>query len=114
MTETNPLPFHPQADIIDQILKDVKRLKKLEPWPDHICAQAGRVSGSAGFLTNFANAHKYRPADLSDMVIRSAIETAAQAIRFIENFQPPKTIKQNDNGTKPSEDLVSQNSERES
>lgn len=85
MPETNPIPFHPHIDIIEEILKELKRIKKERPFPDHICAQAARVSAAAGFLAKVADDVKYSlesPAEARHM----AISVAAQAIRFIEHI----------------------------
>lgn len=84
MPESNPLPFHPQIDIIEEILKELKHIKKLRPYPEHVCAQAARVSAAAGFLSKVADDVKYS-LESPEEARRMAISVAAQAIRFIEH-----------------------------
>lgn len=68
--------------------------KKVCPaYPDHVCAQAARVAIEAGKLLSEANYIKYNPptetySTLSKKALReAAINTAAAAIRFLENMK---------------------------
>lgn len=122
MTETNPIPFHAQADIIDQILKEVKRAKQKHPnFPDHIVARAAIVAEEAGELVRAALNWKYEKGEgihaarQKEELVKEAIQTAATCVRFLESiqplFQPLKTIKQNDNRTESAENSISEDLE---
>lgn len=82
------------SDILDEIVKEVKRAKKKHPsWPVHVCAQALIVSEESGELARAALNYKYESmADgdhekwLKEMKTE-AIQTAATCIRFLENLQ---------------------------
>lgn len=80
-------------DIINEILRAVQSDKRKRSWPNHIVAQAARVSEQAGYLLNTSLVLKYDELpdffqnDFIKKILRSqAIETAAAAIRLIENF----------------------------
>ena len=80
--------------IIGDILKELKRAKKKHPnWPDHIVAQAAIVSEESGELTRAALQWKYERAPDEEGQARQredlrkeATQTAAMAIRFLENL----------------------------
>lgn len=90
MPETNPIPFHPQADIIDQILKEVKRAKQKHPnFPDHMVARAAIVAEESGELIRAAINYKYERTNTQEQIEemrKEAIQCAATCIRFIENL----------------------------
>lgn len=79
------LPLYPKDQIIDRIISELKNIKHNESFPDHICAQAGRVSAAAGKLVTAADNIKYNQVDRREAYY-SALSVAAQAIRFIENL----------------------------
>ena len=92
MPETNPIPFHPKADIVDDILRELKRAKKKHPnFPDHIVARAAIVGEEAGELIRAALNYKYEydsdPESNQKYEMRKeAIQCAATCIRFLENL----------------------------
>ena len=81
-----------QADIISEVLKELKRAKKKHPaWPQHIAARAGIVCEEAGELMKAALEIKYETGkdgkDYSEQykeLKKEAIQTAATAIRLLE------------------------------
>lgn len=88
-----PKNIMPEAAILDDILKELKRAKKKHPqWPDHIVARAAIVGEEAGELVRAALQFKYDSAshgskerfDQLDALRKEAIQTAAMAIRFLE------------------------------
>lgn len=60
-------------------------------WPDHAAAQAGKVTVPCGKLATAAMDYKYGPVDHQkinhEMMRQYAIDTAAAAIRFLENLK---------------------------
>ena len=90
-------------EIFSSIELEMRKIKKETPsWPDHVAAQAGYVVSEAGSLVSAALSHKYNQKlyvefeytkGISvDVMKRSAVRTAAMAIRFLENLKE----KQND------------------
>ncbi len=80
-----------QADIISEVLKELKRAKKKHPaWPQHIAARAGIVCEEAGELMKAALEIKYHPGrnggypEQKRRLRKEAIQTAATAIRLLE------------------------------
>lgn len=84
-------------DILSDILKEVKYAKKRFPnWPPHPAAQAGIVCEEAGELMKACLELKYECIEgyvkdkhiiiHKDEIRMEAIQTAAMAIRFLENF----------------------------
>ena len=87
-----------KRDILSDILKEVKFAKKKFPnWPQHPAAQAGIVCEEAGELMKSCLELKYESdndyvkgiyiADHKANIRMEAIQTAAMAIRFLENFK---------------------------
>jgi hypothetical protein len=83
-----------EASILDDILRELKRSKKKHPyWPDHIVAGAAIVCEESGELIRAALNHKYESKDKFDkeawvkQMREEAIQTAAMAIRFLENLK---------------------------
>lgn len=81
--------------ILDDILKELKRAKKIHPnWYDHPAAQAGVVMEEAGHLLQACMQWKYerseseivRDEQINKMRLE-AIHTAAACIRFLENLK---------------------------
>ena len=73
-----------------------KAKKKFPSWPDHPAGQAGIVVEEAGELMQACLQKKYERKKRSDAEhiarMRSeAIQTAAMAIRFLENLEEIKT-----------------------
>ena len=75
---------------IELSVRDSK--KKFPNWPDHVAAQAGIVCESAGNILGVALKIKYDPESTEEELIKQyealkelAINTAAVAIRFLEN-----------------------------
>ena len=69
-----------------------KAKKKFPNWPDHVAAQAGIVCEEAGELMQACLQYKYeRSKDESteygqkELMRKEAVQTAATAIRFLEN-----------------------------
>lgn len=84
----------PEAAILDDILKELKRAKRKHPqWPDHIVARAAIVAEEAGELVKASLQWKYEREN-SEVVqdvqkqrlYEEAVQTAAMAIRFLENL----------------------------
>lgn len=81
--------------ILDQVLKELKRAKKKFPnWPDHAAAQAGIVCEEAGELMQAALQFKYEKGkngltidQQKKKMQEEAIQTAAMALRFLENLK---------------------------
>lgn len=77
-----------------EIELELRKAKKKHPnWPDHPAAQAGIVSEEAGELMKAALQWKYERGEAEDQQIvqkdamkQEAIQTAAMAIRFLENL----------------------------
>lgn len=74
---------------------ELRKAKKKHPnWPDHIAAQAGIVCEESGELMKAAMEFKYEKEKDGKLIkvqkeqIRTeAIQTAAMAIRFLENLK---------------------------
>lgn len=82
-----------KTSIISEIIKEIRRSKKSLSWPDHPAAQAGIVTKEAGELMQVSLQWKYDRAsevgnqnDQIQTMRLEAIQTAAAAIRFIENL----------------------------
>jgi NTP pyrophosphatase (non-canonical NTP hydrolase) len=80
-------------EIWSGIDSELRRAKKAFPtWPDHIVARAGIVVEEAGELMQAALQSKYQPTKKSrkehiEAMKAEAIQTAAMAIRFLENLK---------------------------
>jgi NTP pyrophosphatase (non-canonical NTP hydrolase) len=89
----NIKPFF-MTGIMDDILKELKRAKKKFPnWPDHPAARAGIVCEEAGELMKACLEFKYElgkggkgHTDMLKAIRKEAIQTAAVALRFLENL----------------------------
>jgi NTP pyrophosphatase (non-canonical NTP hydrolase) len=83
-----------KTSILDDVLKELKRAKRKFPsWPDHPAAQAGIVAEEAGELMKAALQYKYERAESAEGIEKQrqhmrleAIQTAAVALRFLENL----------------------------
>jgi hypothetical protein len=83
-----------RSKIWAEVELELRRAKRQFPnWPDHPAAQAGIVNEEAGELMKAALEWKYqrgRSPDeqkvQQDAMIQEAIQTAAMAIRFLENL----------------------------
>lgn len=81
--------------IYDAINDALVRSRKLNPsWPDHVCAQAAKVSAASGELIKNSLDMKYRKGkndiaatNVTRKLEASAIETIVQGIRFLENLK---------------------------
>ena len=78
-------------ELLQLILISLKKDKKINRYPEHISAQALRVVIKAGKLAYNADMVKYPTSDESmhrnlKLARQSAIETASQAIRFVERL----------------------------
>lgn len=81
-------------EIWQAIEMEVRKAKKAYPqWPDHIVSRAAIVSKEAGELLQAALESKYekgkkgRNAEQQiEQMRKEAIQTAAMAIRFLENL----------------------------
>ena len=80
------------SDIWLLIEKELKTSKK-RSWPDHVAAQAGIVGDKSGKLMSASLEWKYKRSSSEvveemqkELIKKSAIETAAAAIRFLENI----------------------------
>mgnify|MGYP001251286183 FL=1 len=84
-----------RSDIWQQIGLELQRAKKEHPnWPDHVVAQAAIVSEEAGELLKEALQMKYEKTDAAtsiEAMKQEAIQTAAMAIRFLENLKEVNT-----------------------
>lgn len=84
----------PNASILDDILRELRRAKKKHrSWPDHIVARAAIVGEEAGELIRAAILYKYEPEKGTEARVeqyaalrKEAIQTAAMAIRFLETL----------------------------
>lgn len=83
-----------RKQIWQEIELELRKAKKKHPnWPDHPAAQAGIVSEEAGELMKAALQWKYER-DENEYIQKKqilhmqeeAIQTAAMAIRFLENL----------------------------
>lgn len=73
---------------IEQAISADKRANK--HWPDHAVAQAGKVAASAGELVKSTISIKYKSSVTKQEETitpeQAAVNTAVQAIRFLENY----------------------------
>lgn len=83
-----------RKDIWPAIEMELRNAKKKFPnWPDHLAAQAGIVCEEAGELMQaslrykYEKGKKYTPAEQIENLKKEAIQTAAMAIRFLENLK---------------------------
>jgi NTP pyrophosphatase (non-canonical NTP hydrolase) len=76
--------------ILQDILNELKKAKKKFPnWPDHMVSRAAIVAEEAGELVRAALQFKYERSDRESQILelrKEAIQTAAMAIRFLENL----------------------------
>ena len=76
---------------IQLVLLELKRQKKAETFPDHICAQANRVMCSAGSICENANLIKYgndpEPHLNNPYLKQSLISTMATCLRMLEELE---------------------------
>lgn len=83
----------PDSGILADILNELKRAKREHPnWPDHPAAQAGIVCEESGELMKACLQWKYEKDPVNkEIQIKNmrdeAIQTAAMAIRFLENLK---------------------------
>lgn len=83
-----------RKQIWQEIELELRKAKKKFPnWPDHPAAQAGIVSEESGELMKAALLWKYERGKTDDHQMKQkeemkleAIQTAAMAIRFLENL----------------------------
>jgi hypothetical protein len=83
-----------RKQIWQEIELELRKAKKKFPnWPDHPAAQAGIVSEESGELMKAALQWKYERGKTDDHQMKQkeemkqeAIQTAAMAIRFLENL----------------------------
>lgn len=86
------LPFFPQAPLFDEVLQELKEMKREDPgYPVHICGKAAMVGIWPGELLNLATLEKYakdhKPTEESKKLMKEvAIKAAAAAIRFAESL----------------------------
>lgn len=80
--------------IWQEIEIELRADKRINPnYPDHVAAQAGKVSAQAGRLMESALSYKYHHGKkaVTDYQVKkmrkAAIRTAASAIRFLENLK---------------------------
>lgn len=79
------------TDIYQLIAIELKRQKKAESFPDHICAQANRIMCNVGSVCENAHIIKYSKEDGSINYLRqSLINTAATCLRMIEELEKSK------------------------
>ena len=84
-----------RSKIWQEIELELRKAKKAFPnWPDHVAAQAGIVCEEAGELMQASLELKYEKGkkgqtieQQQQQVRAEAIQTAAMAIRFLENFK---------------------------
>lgn len=91
LSQNNSMEKHRIYDAINDALV---RSRKLHPqWPDHVCAQAANVGAAAGELMKYSLDRKYNvkteggEIESTKKLEFAAIETAVQAIRFLENLK---------------------------
>ena len=76
---------------IESVLKADKRINP--NFPDHVAAQAGKVTAEAGRLMEASLGYKYHHGNDAvsayqlKKMRKSAVSTAAMAIRFLENLK---------------------------
>lgn len=80
--------------IWQEIEIELRADKRVNPnYPDHVAAQAGKVSAEAGRLMEAALSLKYHHGNKSvtdyqvKKMRRAAVRSAAMAIRFLENLK---------------------------
>lgn len=81
--------------IISALLAEMEYSKRKQKWPDHPAAQAGMVIEKAGQLMAVCMDKKYQlrgGSDYSqeqhrDRMWEAALQTAAEALRFLEQLQ---------------------------
>jgi len=81
----------PISENIQLTLLELKRQKKAERFPDHICAQANRIMCSAGSICENAHLIKYGCPDDADglkgYLEKSIINTMASCLRMLEELE---------------------------
>lgn len=88
-----------RQDIWRDIEFELANSRRVDPsWPDHVVAQAAKVSAESGELLNIAIDKKYKKQAAVAVIINNkeqlrskAIDVIVSAIRFIENI--PDDIK---------------------
>jgi NTP pyrophosphatase (non-canonical NTP hydrolase) len=84
-----------RKNIWSAIELELRKAKKQHPnWPDHVAAQAGIVVEEVGELMKACLKFKYenntdviKDIELREQMKQEAIQTAAMAIRFLENLK---------------------------
>lgn len=78
-------------DTLQQVILELKRQKKAESFPDHICAQANRVMRHAGSICDNADIIKYsndpEPHLNNPYLKQSLISTMATCLRMLEEIE---------------------------
>lgn len=82
-------------DIWQAVELELRKAKKAYPqWPDHIVSRAAIVSEEAGELLQAALESKYEKGkkgrnsnEQVEQMRKEAVQTAAMAIRFLENLK---------------------------
>jgi len=80
----------PLSENIQLALLELKRQKKAERFPDHICAQANRIMCSAGSICENAHLIKYEGELHEDNILflkQSLISTMASCLRMLEELE---------------------------
>ena len=76
-------------DTLQQVILELKRQKKAESFPDHICAQANRVMCSASSISENAHLIKYEKDGIENLpyLKDSLISTIACCLRMLEEIE---------------------------
>jgi len=80
----------PISENIQLTLIELKRQKKAERFPDHICAQANRIMCSAGSICENSHLIKYEcelHEDNIPFLKQSLISTMASCLRMLEEIE---------------------------
>jgi len=79
------------TETIQKVLLELKRQKKAESFPEHVCAQANRIMCSAGSIAENADLIKYGCPDDADglkgYLEKSLINTMASCLRMLEELE---------------------------
>jgi len=85
------LPEH-----IQLVLLELKRQKKAERFPDHICAQANNIIVEASQVSYWAKMNKFnheidmQKTDTKNQIKQSLISTMASCLRMLEEIEKEK------------------------
>jgi len=81
--------MQPINNTIQQVLLELKRQKKAESFPDHVCAQANRIMCSAGSICENAHLIKYEKDGIGNLpyLKHSLISTMAVCLRMLEEIE---------------------------